>query len=92
MKTLLDVPVDEDLNSDSLEVLGVDPKKKSSLAFFNWFALGDNNESVDDGRCSKLEKQSKKITKKNLSLFAPLFTLYNFDLEKIFESKLIIHI
>ena len=59
MKTLLDVPVvDEDLNSESLEVLGVDPKKKSSLAFFNWFALGDNNDSVDDGRCSKLEKQS----------------------------------
>ena len=58
LKTFLDVPVvDEDLNSDSLEVPD-DPKKKSSLAFFNWFALGDNNDeedSVDARCCSKLE-------------------------------------
>ena len=60
LKTFLDVPlvVVEDLIS-SLEVVpdADDPKKKSSLAFFNWFALGDNNDSVDDGRCSKLEKK-----------------------------------
>ena len=61
LKTFLDVPVvDEDLNSDvdSLEVPPDDPKKKSSLAFFNWFALGDNNDdedSVDDRCCSKLK-------------------------------------